>query len=232
MTSFAISESARTAADNSDDTYVLVTDTKYLLNDHEIILFGNNAEAYSAMGYQRSTNNRYAVLLSDQNVSDGITIAQSDISNGLQKITLKKSDELYSFYVTSTGHASESGTTTGYLYSASESKNYLETQASLDDNGRFTITKEENDEYYRFLSQGTNSRNFMRYNSSSTLFSCYPSDNTSQKTVFIYKNTKDILVLFEGNGGNLSVTSSNLTGGKLLDQMILLKMDIDLLVGH
>lgn len=90
MTSFAISESARTAADNSDDTYVLVTDTKYLLNDHEIILVGNNAEAYSAMGYQRSTNNRYAVLLSDQNVSDGITISQSDISNGLQKITLKK----------------------------------------------------------------------------------------------------------------------------------------------
>lgn len=91
----------------------------------------------------------------------------------------------------------------------------MRTQASLDDNGRFTITKEENDEYYRFLSQGTNSINFMRYNSSSKLFSCYPSDNTNQKTVYIYKNTKDILVLFEGNGGNLSVASSNLTDGKL-----------------
>lgn len=214
MTSFAISESARTAADNSDDTYVLVTDTKYLLNDHEIIITGINTNTvYTALAYQQD-NNRKAITLSDQTIIDGITLNQTDFDNGIQKIKIERENDLYSFYVSPTGHASDVNKSNGYLYASSSSSNELKTQSVLDSNGKFTISIGANSNHV-ITAQGANTRNLLRFyrNSNNPVFNCYSSD---QQDVFIYKNTNDMVALLETNGGTCNVTSTNVVEGKLV----------------
>ena len=68
---------------------------------------------------------------------------------------------------------------TGYLYAASSSSNYLKVQTTLDNNGRWDIDLATS----KVKATGTNSRNLLRYNSSSKLFSCY---ETGQAAVALY----------------------------------------------
>ena len=77
----------------------------------------------------------------------------------------------------------------GYLYAASNSSNYLRTEASLSDNSSWEITI--SDGVATIVAQGTYSRNTMQYNSTSSLFSCY--DSASQKAISIYKATKEFV---------------------------------------
>ena len=71
----------------------------------------------------------------------------------------------------------------GYLYAVSSSSNYLKTQTKKDENASWKITI--TDGTASIVAQGTNSRNVMQYNQSSSLFACYAS--ASQKAVCIYK---------------------------------------------
>ena len=73
-------------------------------------------------------------------------------------------------------------TNNGYLYASSSRKNYLKTQNTLDSNGSWVLNK-DTDGFY-FQARGTNSRNLLKYNSQSTLFSCYSS---GQENINIYK---------------------------------------------
>ena len=67
----------------------------------------------------------------------------------------------------------------GYLYSASSSSNYLKTrEANNDDNGIWTISIDESGNA-TIKSQGSNTRNTIKYNSSSTIFSSYSSGQTA-----------------------------------------------------
>lgn len=68
---------------------------------------------------------------------------------------------------------------TGYLYAASDSKNYLRVQTTLDDNGRWDVDLATS----KVEATGTNSHNLLRYNSSDKLFSCY---TTGQAAVALY----------------------------------------------
>lgn len=70
----------------------------------------------------------------------------------------------------------------GYLYAASSSSNYLKTQSNCDNNASWAITIENG--VTKIQAQGTNTRNLLRYNSSSKLFSCYSS---GQQDVVLYK---------------------------------------------
>ena len=71
----------------------------------------------------------------------------------------------------------------GYLYAASSSNNYLKEKATLDNEGKWKITFDDNKA--TITAQGTNTHNTIKYNgsSNSNLFSCY---ENGQKDIAIY----------------------------------------------
>ena len=62
----------------------------------------------------------------------------------------------------------------------------LKTQTTLDDNGCWSITIDASG-IATIKAQGTNTRNWLRYNSASSLFACYAS---GQADISIYKLSK------------------------------------------
>lgn len=125
------------------------------------------------MGEQK-TNNRAAVAVS-LNGKDGVLdiIARTDAYAVMQ---LGKEGNNYTFY-----DIDEQG----YLYAASSKDNYLKTKATLDDSGKAAITVDADTHEAAIVFQGTNTRNTLRFNASSTLFSCYNANN-SQQPVYLY----------------------------------------------
>ena len=73
----------------------------------------------------------------------------------------------------------------GYLFAASSTSNHLKTYTTLDANGSFNITITNG--AAKVVASGANTRNELRYNPGSDLFSCYGSGNT-QKDVAIYQS--------------------------------------------
>lgn len=71
----------------------------------------------------------------------------------------------------------------GYLYAASSSSNHLKAQSTVNDNAKWAISIASN--YVATIkAQGSNTRNWLQYNSNNTLFSCYGS---AQASVYLYK---------------------------------------------
>ena len=77
-------------------------------------------------------------------------------------------------------------TGSGYIYAASNSKNYLKTQNNVDANASWTITFSD-EGVLTIKAAGTNTKNIIRYNSSAEVFSCYSS---GQAAVAIYTDGK------------------------------------------
>ncbi len=77
----------------------------------------------------------------------------------------------------------------GYLYAASSSDNLLKTEATLDDNGKWTIVI-DNDGDAIITAQGSNSRNLMRFNPNTSnnnpLFACYATTSTTGSLPRLY----------------------------------------------
>ena len=71
----------------------------------------------------------------------------------------------------------------GYLYAASSSSNHLKSQLTNNDNGKWSISFDD-ERVASIVAQGTNTRNVMRYNSGSKLFSCYAS---GQQDIYLYE---------------------------------------------
>ena len=148
------------------ESWVLVTDASTLKTGDQIVIV--SAEAAYALSTTQNSNNRgqAAVTKGDSTITFG---------EDVQVITL------------------EDGTTTGtfafnvgngYLYAASSSSNNLKTQTTNDDNSSWKITI--TDGVASVVAQGANTKNELKYNSSSSLFSCYGSVNT-QKEIQLYK---------------------------------------------
>ena len=74
------------------------------------------------------------------------------------------------------------------MYAASSDKNYLRTETTLDDNGKWTIEFAEG--VATIKAQGTNTHCWMQYNSLSTLFACYLEDKP-QADVYLYEKDED-----------------------------------------
>ena len=74
----------------------------------------------------------------------------------------------------------------GYLRAASSSGNYLRTGTELDASSSWAYVLDEATCNITLTSQGTYTRNTIRYNKSSTLFACYAADNTNQHDVQLY----------------------------------------------
>ena len=144
----------------------LVTDSSALTVGDKIIIVATNSNV--ALGTTQNNNNRGQATVA----KNGNTVT---IDVDVQIITLESgnADGTFAFNVGD-----------GYLYAASSSSNHLRTEASLSDNSSWKI--EIADNIATITAQGTNTRNWLRYNSTSSLFSCYGS-GSDQQDVSIYK---------------------------------------------
>ena len=133
-----------------------------------------------AMGYQKS-NNRNAVVVSESGDAITVTLGTDPTSTtDVFQFTLGGNTGAWTLFDEVKG---------GYLYAASSSGNQLKTQTTLDANGQWSITF-NNDGTAEVIAQGENERNNMRFNPNSTgdpLFSCYAATSNVDTRVSFYK---------------------------------------------
>jgi len=156
--------------------FVLVQDASELSAGDEVIIVNSATVGYTdavAMGEERSNNfGETAVEITEGYLIDGET-------DGLQILTLEGTTGAWYF-------KTEGGK---YLYAASNSSNYLKTQDDADDKAKATIVIASSSSVATIQFQGGFSRNWLRYNASSGLFSCYAS---GQSDVYIYKRGQSV----------------------------------------
>ena len=148
----------------TESGWILVTDVSSLKAGDQVVIVSKDADY--ALSTTQNGNNRGQAAVS----KDGSIITFGD---DVQILTLAAGtiDGTFAFY-----------TGSGYLYAASSSKNYLRTETTLSANSSWTITI--SDGVATIKAQGTNTHNWLRYNSSNSLFSTYAS---GQGDVQIYK---------------------------------------------
>ncbi len=148
-------------------TATLVTDASDLTVGDRIIIA---AAGYDyALSTTQNTNNR-----GQSNIAkDGIT---ATFGTDTQVITLESGAVEGTFAL-----SVEDGK---YLYAPSSSANNLKTQSSLNNNGSWHIAIGA-DGNAAITAAGSSTRNILRYNATSSLFSCYAASN-NQKDVAIY----------------------------------------------
>ena len=162
-----VSASGTTAEEGAaESVWALVKDASTLAAGDQIVIVASASD--KALGTTQNENNRAAVGVTK---SDDTVV----IGNTVQIITLE-TGAVYGTYAFSTGSA-------GYLYAASSSANHLKTKTALDENGSWSITINASG-VATIKANGTKTRNLLKYNSSSTLFSCYAS---GQNDVSIYR---------------------------------------------
>ena len=171
--------------DPTESGWILVTDVSTLQPGDKIVIVANGSDY--ALGTTQNSNNRaQAAVTKDENkVTFGDDVQIITLENG--KIT-----GTFAFNVGN-----------GYLYAASSSKNYLRTQTTLDNNGSWSITITAAG-VATIKAQGTYTHNWLKYNSESSLFSCYSS---GQADVAIYK--------FEDGGNNSPAEDVSIYGASV-----------------
>ncbi len=137
------------------------------------------ADKAVALGKEQKSNNR---AQAEYDVCEKFLIAHS---TDVQVLTLE-AGTLEGTLAFNTG--------SGYLYAASSSSNYLRTEEALSDNSSWTIDIDGG--IATIKAQGENERNWLRYNSSNSLFSCYTS---GQEDVVIYKCVDYTMPPFTGD---------------------------------
>ncbi|MBQ8433269.1 MAG: hypothetical protein IJX23_00475, partial [Clostridia bacterium] len=153
--------------------WYLVTDASTLKAGDQIVIVASNFNF--AMSTTQNNNNRgQAGIAKNEN-------ALGTLNDDVQIIELQAGNKegTFAFYVDEPAK--------GYLYAASSSSNHLKTEASLSDNSSWTITIDAETGVAIITAQGSYSRNLLRYNQSSSVFSCYDKNN-NQKDVSIYRN--------------------------------------------
>lgn len=151
------------------ESWSLVTDASTLKVGDEIIIAAKDANF--AIGAFDEKNFKVADITKSEST------LEIPSGSSVQILTLEAGTKANTFALKSSS---------GYLYAASSSSNYLKVQNNIDDDASWTITI-SNTAAATIKSNGTNTRNTIKYNSASTLFSCYKS---GQNDVVIYvKNT-------------------------------------------
>ena len=158
-------------------TFTLITNANALIPGDKYIIVGiNNDGAYKAMGKQNS-NNRSAVIVNiTENNAISLVPAVSATDTLAFELTLGQDSVGYWTLYDAVNN--------GYLYAASSSANQLKTQANNNANGQWTIEIDA-DGIANIKAQGANTRNWLKYNGSNDLFSCYSS---GQLNVYLYKS--------------------------------------------
>lgn len=200
----------------------LVTDASELEDDTRIIIAAKDYNvALSKMQNNAKTNRVQVEIIKQYNTID--------FGNEVQTLTLVEVlDDYFALY---TG-------LDGFLYAASSNANELKTGTNNNGNGNWDIVCNEEVSY--IAAKGTSTHNQLKYNSSSSLFSCYAEGN-SQKDVVIYKevckqdsynvtSTLTNATAANGNPTTVSATATSLTlnytanTGYLLPETITVKM--------
>lgn len=163
-----------------ETTWNLVTDAANL-NAGDQIIIASSAEDFALSTTQNANNRGQAEIVKTDN--------QCTLSSDVQVITLQDGT-LPNTLALFVGD--------GYLYAASSTGNYLRTQAENNANGSFVIDIDENG-VATVMAQGENTHNYLRYNSSSDLFSCY---ENATGNVSIYKavTTAAYTIIYNENG--------------------------------
>ena len=171
------------ASTKTVDVYQLVTNVANLAAGDKVWI--TNATPTVAMGVQNNNNRGQVTVTKYPTGNDKIYSTGSPAT-----LTIGKDGTNYTFH-----------DGTGYLYAASSDKNYLKIQGTNNDNGSFVITIDAAG-VATIKATGTNNRNWLRYNSGSSLFSCYAS---GQGDVRIYKNVGTAEIEVSG----ASITTNN-----------------------
>jgi Listeria-Bacteroides repeat domain (List_Bact_rpt). len=178
-------------------SYSLVTNVSQLNSGATYIITNGKSGSVNAMGLQKE-DNRGIATVSEAGETIALTPASSaSQDNAAFEFILGVSNDKWTFYDI---------LNSGYLYAASSSSNYLKIQSTNNANGEWNITF-DTDDNATVQSTGTNSRNIIRYNSTSELFSCY---NSGQKDIFLYVKNE---IKQEGNNYTVygKVSAENLT---------------------
>lgn len=151
-------------------TYKPVTSESQLSAGASVVIVAFGFD--KALSTTQNSNNRGAV-----DIIKGEESLIFESGSGVQTLTLENGtvSGTFAFKVSS-----------GYLYAASGSSNWLRTKSVLDDNGSFKITI-NSDASATLIAQGSNSKNNLQYNQQSNIFSCY---STTQKPVMLYVGVK------------------------------------------
>lgn len=146
-------------------TWSKVTDASQLAAGDQIIIVASGSDC--ALSTNQKSNNRGQAAVT----KDGNTVTAGEDT---QLLTLENGTKAGTWAF---------NTGSGYLYAASSGSNYLKTQTTLSDNGSWTVEIDAAG-VATVKAQGTNTRNWLRYNSTSSLFSCYAS---GQQDISLYK---------------------------------------------
>ena len=161
---FTPDEGGDTPLEPQDEYWELVTDATSLLLDDQVVIVAKDIAC--ALGPDKGNNRAQASVVKTDN--------RITLSEDVQILTLEPGTKDGTFALS---------TDSGYLYAASSISNQLKTKVEKDDNGSWTIAI--TDDIATIKAQGTNERNWLRFNSSASVFSCYSS---GQGDVLLYKH--------------------------------------------
>ena len=142
--------------EEKSNSATLLTDASELKPGDKIIIVAKNAN-YALGGISSSGNNMVAIEIQ----KDGNTVYYSD---DVMVITVVegKTEGTIAFALDG-----------GYLYAASSSKNYLKVESTLSANSSWSVSITNGAATIK--STGSYTRNWLRFNSSNVIFSCYAS---------------------------------------------------------
>ncbi len=157
-------------------TYTMVNSAAQLEPGQYILVgYDNEGQAF-VMSYQKS-NNRHALTIDENGGVITATVATDPSQQDLPfEFTLDGAPGAWTIY---------DPLNNGYLY-APGGGNYLRTQTDLNDNGRWTITDDDEGGMVP-VSNGGVEQCYMRYNITSTLFGCYKESSNVAATVYFFK---------------------------------------------
>ena len=195
---------------------VTYTKTTSIESGRHYIIVGIKSDDPYAMGLQNS-NNRAAVT-GGANISLSGDVASVYSSNVYEFVII--GPDVEGFYTIYDANA----LSTGYLYAASSSKNYMKTQSGIDNNARWNISFDGGTGVASVVATNSSNNKVMRFNSGSSLFSCYASATQSPvylyvkdgetpvsytKDITAYSSTKDHYNLIAPPVGQVTPTAGN-----------------------
>ena len=161
----------------NSDVYELVTNQADLQIGDKVIIYAVGKNVVLSTDQKSNNRGQQAVTVEDNCIT---------LVDGVQVITLEAG-------VTSGTYAFNVGD--GYLYAASNSANYLRTEKSLSDNSSWNISIAASGSA-TVKATGSFTRNWLRYNNSASLFSCYSS---GQGDIAFYKQQSGTVYYFTGD---------------------------------
>lgn len=153
----------------SGDEYTLVTNVNQLEAGNLVVIAANGSDNYAMSTTQNNNNRGKSNSIEKSSDYSKLSITGDDVC----ELTLGTSNNHWTLY---------DATNNGYLYAVS-GQNYLRTRTdnSNDACGEWTIAISNNNA--TISSQGTTDVRDLKYNASSSIFSCYKS---GQQTVYLY----------------------------------------------